>query len=130
MLHKQLRLSRRLQRRVVEKQCGQCDGSWCPEEPRTNGVCYIDVCGCPDNWLNSWCDIEEAQFESEWCQENNFRCDQCGGYWCEGQQLVEGEYQNDNDVDNDNDNDDDVDSDADEDQEENIAEGEDQGLLY
>jgi len=43
-----------------EEQCGQCKGTWCEEKPRTEGICYIDVCGCPDNWLNSWCDLEEA----------------------------------------------------------------------
>ncbi|KRX10979.1 hypothetical protein PPERSA_12103 [Pseudocohnilembus persalinus] len=105
-----------------EEQCGQCDGTWCEEQPKTEGICYIDVCGCPDNWLNSWCDLEEAQFESEWCQENNLRCEQCGGYWCEGEQLVEAEFDGENQNNQDQDQNNQDNQDQDQDQEE--AEGE------
>ncbi|KRX00884.1 P-loop containing nucleoside triphosphate hydrolase [Pseudocohnilembus persalinus] len=114
-----------------ESQCGQCQGTWCEQQPKTNGVCYIDVCGCPNNWLQSWCGLEEAKFESEWCQQNNFRCDECGGYWCSGDQLIEGEKppaEEENDQDkNDQDQDQDQEGEGEENQDQDQ---EPEGLCY
>ena len=49
------------------------------------GTCYVSACGCPDAFLESWCDEtnpDELKLTDNWCEESEPNCVGCGGAWC------------------------------------------------
>ena len=47
------------------------------------GVCRIQTCGCPDNFLNEWCTDENSKSTDSFCAANQENCNNCdGGIWC------------------------------------------------
>ncbi|KRX07530.1 hypothetical protein PPERSA_11079 [Pseudocohnilembus persalinus] len=58
-------------------------------ELSTNGVCYIEQCGCPEAFLATWCG-DASQLADPWCQKNDSNCGNCAGVWCQQQQVDSG----------------------------------------
>ena len=47
-----------------------------------DGKCYKGECGCPGNFLMSWCDEDSAPQLGPFCEESSVQCGKCGGEWC------------------------------------------------
>jgi len=45
--------------------------------------CYNSACGCPPfTGGEQWCDESNALIATDWCQEAEGNCGNCGGTWC------------------------------------------------
>merc|ERR1719198_1353743 len=70
--------------------CEHCTGSVCyageePEEPETpseDKECYINQCGCPGSFAETWCSENTAKITSPWCGESESNCAMCSGSYC------------------------------------------------
>jgi len=44
--------------------------------------CFIGQCGCPGEFLKTWCTVENHIIDSAWCNENADNCASCNGAYC------------------------------------------------
>ena len=45
-------------------------------------VCFIQECGCPGSFKQTWCDDENVMVDDIWCSDSEENCKQCDGVMC------------------------------------------------
>ena len=52
------------------------------DAPTNEGECYIEKCGCPTAFKETWCDELNSVMKSPWCSESASNCFMCNGTIC------------------------------------------------
>jgi len=52
--------------------------------------CFISSCGCPGEFAESWCTLDNSVMSGEWCSASEDQCGTCGGVFCDPQGCVHG----------------------------------------
>merc|ERR1711879_97298 len=47
-----------------------------------DGACFISNCGCPDDFKQNWCNVQDHQLMDSFCKANQQNCETCTGSWC------------------------------------------------